>query len=485
MDLLSFSMLRFTLSILAVLLMYNAPAQCAEFTYVQNDKQALPEFETSIYMTGPIVEGDAERLSALVEQLRAAGRPFFREAVLLLDSPGGALDPALALTEVVVREGLTTYVGDGRKCLSGCAIVFMAGTMQDGDDTRETSRLIHQRAVLGFHAPFAFDKTQDIPAEVAQLLLKDAERGGSIAASKLVRLSLSGILPASLVEELLQYESGSFLYIDTVDRAARWSIPLQGSGDFRLRGGIVQPEDWQRLSAHCNNWQHWSGDIGFENRKIEHGLPENELSYDGMDDNCGYTPNGNEVSYDVNGQTGVVMRWQTLSGDTKLAAIPQDDLNGTLQSADPFVTPPPQQINGPCVGGFQWLGGWAGASYQDSVAYAIFQPCGSVGAPLSLICRHGTGQIETGLVLASFGVNGAGSARVTFQIDSEIEGGYSGQVIDNAGQSEFVFVLIRNYFTFDQMMAGQQMIIKVNDRAHAIHLTGARDAIQAMMNACI
>ncbi|MGJ8625896.1 MAG: hypothetical protein ACSHXB_02955 [Sulfitobacter sp.] len=478
-------MLRISLFVFVLLLVWNAPVRSAEFTYVQNDKQALPEFETSIYMTGPIVEGDAERLSVLVAQLRAAGRPFFRKAVLLLDSPGGALDPALALTKVVVQEGLTTYVGDGRKCLSGCAIVFMAGTMQDGDDTRETSRLLHQRAVLGFHAPFAFDQAQDIPAEVVQLLLKDAERGGSIAASKLVRLSLSGILPASLVEELLQYESGSFLYIDTVDRAARWGIALQGSGDYKLHGGIVQPEDWRSLSAHCNNWQHWTGDVAFENREVVHSLPENELSYDGMDDNCGYTPFGNKVDFDVNGRRGTVERWQTLPGDTKLAAIPQDALNGTLQAVDPFSAPPPQQVNGPCVGGFQWLGGWAGSSYQNSVAYAIFQPCGSVGAPLSLICRHGTGQIETHLVLASFGVNGAGAARVTFQIDDEAEGNFGGQIVDNAGQREYVFSLVRHYFTFERMMAGQQMIIKVNDRAHAIHLTGAREAIQAMKTACI
>ena len=482
-------MLRISLFIFALLLVWNAPVRSAEFTYVQNDKQALPEFETSIYMTGPIVEGDAERLSALVAQLRAAGRPFFRKAVLLLDSPGGSLDPALALTKVVVQEGLSTYVGDGRKCLSGCAIVFMAGTMQDGDDTRETSRVMHQRAVLGFHAPFAFDRAQDIPAEVVQLLLKDAERGGSIAASKLVRLSLSGILPASLVEELLQYESGSFLYIDTVDRAARWDIPLQGSGRYRLRDGLVQPEDRILLGAHCTNWQHWTQDVAFENRDSDYipagtAMPANLIS-DGLGTNCSYELFQDEISYDVNGHRGRVLRWQTLPGNTKLVAIPDDILGGTARTADPFSNPPQQQVNGACVGGFQWLGGWAGSSYRSSVAYAVFQPCQSVGAPLSLICRHGTGQIEARLVLASFGVTGPGPVYVTFKIGGNDEHGYSGKVVGNAGQSEFVFKLDEDYFTFDWMQSNQSMIIKVNDRAHAIHLTGAREAIQAMKAACI
>ena len=266
-------MLRFAVSILVFLATWGSLAHTAEFTYVQNDTQALPEFETSIYTTGPIVEGDAECLRPLVAKLRAAGRLFYQKAVCLLDSPGGALDPALALTKVVVDEGLTTYVGDG---------------------TKETSRKIHPRAILGFHAPFAFDRAQDIPVEVAQLLLKDAKRGGSsIAASKLV----------------------------------------QGSGPYLLRGGIVQ--------------------------------------------------------------------------------------------------------------------------------------------------------IETRLVLASFGAAGADHARMTFQIDDDIEGSYGGQIVDDAGQLEYGFTLVRNDFTFDRLMAGQQVIIKVNDCAHVIHLTSARGAITAMMNACI
>ena len=472
--------------LIAILLGCPIAANSAVFTYVENDKAALPEFETSIYMTGPIVEGDAATLETLIGQMRDAGLPFYRKAVLLLDSPGGALDPALKIAKTVYDQGLSTYIADGRQCLSGCAIVFMSGSMQDGDDTTEVSRSMHKRASLGFHAPFAFGNAEDIPPEVAQLLLKDAERGGSIAASKLVNLSLTGTMPASLIEELLQFDAGSFLFIDTVDRAARWSIRLQGAGPYRISPGVMQHQDRVHLTAHCESWLNWIETKSAANQVRGTWVLDEKLWMDGMATSCKYEPYNDRFSAQINGRRVDVLQWHTLPPETKLAAIPDEVLFGVPQTTDPFATPPPQQVIGQCHSGFQWLGGWSGDDYREAIAYALLRSCtASDVVPITLTCRHGSGLVETRFSLSAFGLGANDPGPVSLSVDGGREAKYHGALLVDRGFHEYGFSLARDYFTFKEMRTSTHLFITLGQQRFSVPLHGADIAIAAMQSACI
>ena len=438
-------------------------------------------------MVGPVEEGDANRLRAAVAKVGKNGDPTYRSITLSMDSPGGPLDPAIELANTIRNIGIATHVGAGKRCLSGCAIAFMAGTWLDGDDTKETNRTLHPMAQLGFHAPFVFTDSTDVDPAVAALLLPDAERGGSIAASKLVKLSLAGVLPTSLVESLLQYEARRFLYVDTVDRAGRWQIPLENAQPMRLENGIVEKHHRKRLSAHCNNVIQWRNDVAFEDRDVEHSLPDNSLIFDGMDNGCSYEPNfeSETVSYSVNGEFGSVLYWQTLPADTKLDQISSAQLEGVSNTDDPFASPPPSQIDGQCVDGYQWIGGWAGSSFQDSIAHATYRSCETTKSFFFLECRHGQGTIETFIDLREFGAENESNVRITTQVDDNYELGSGGAIVTDRGLYLFKSSLTRDYFTFNELKKGGRLIVSVNEVRRKVHLSGSRQAIEAMEASCL
>ena len=63
---------------------------------------------------------------------------------LILNGPGGSLDTAFSITNVVLEHSVNTTVPAGTECASACALIFSSGnrrTLEDG-------------ARLGFHLPF-------------------------------------------------------------------------------------------------------------------------------------------------------------------------------------------------------------------------------------------------------------------------------------------------------------------------------------------
>lgn len=79
-------------------------------------------------MSGPIVQGDAERFWALASQVPAAAHGL---PILLLDSPGGNVDEALRISELMERARFHTVVPNKARCASACAsVVFIGGTFR-------------------------------------------------------------------------------------------------------------------------------------------------------------------------------------------------------------------------------------------------------------------------------------------------------------------------------------------------------------------
>jgi hypothetical protein len=95
--------------------------------------------EPAIIGVGPIVHGDADRLKALFIPKNKHSLGYYP---LLLNSPGGNVGAAFAISKLMDEYTVYTYVLPGQRCISACAaIVFIAGK----------EHLVVRDGLLGFH----------------------------------------------------------------------------------------------------------------------------------------------------------------------------------------------------------------------------------------------------------------------------------------------------------------------------------------------
>src|SRR5437762_370804 len=102
-----------TVAIMATMWLFPA-AQAAEVTAPDNG---------TILVSGRIALGDASRFESLLSSLGARGKTEVQ-----LDSPGGLLQEAVKIAEVVRKAGLTTRVPYRATCASACTLIFAAGS---------------------------------------------------------------------------------------------------------------------------------------------------------------------------------------------------------------------------------------------------------------------------------------------------------------------------------------------------------------------
>ncbi|MEL6450754.1 MAG: hypothetical protein AAFQ19_05800 [Pseudomonadota bacterium] len=122
------------------------------------DRLVLTQTQGTTYrLEGGIGAGDADRLSDLIAQ--AAPAP----EVLILQSPGGSVQDALALGRFVRSQGLGTQMLAGEFCYSACPYLLAAGRTRD----------IHPDASVGVHQHY-FGENTFLPAAFA---VEDIQRG--------------------------------------------------------------------------------------------------------------------------------------------------------------------------------------------------------------------------------------------------------------------------------------------------------------------
>jgi hypothetical protein len=114
-------------------------------------------FAYAVYLDGEIAKGDLSRLKSAF-----AGRSFKDEqnAMLVIDSPGGDLQEAMAIGRYVRVSKLTVAVPDKAKCFSSCVYILAAGVtkMVFGD--------------VGIHRPYLLN----IPAGGVEAAMRNALR---------------------------------------------------------------------------------------------------------------------------------------------------------------------------------------------------------------------------------------------------------------------------------------------------------------------
>jgi hypothetical protein len=93
---------------------------------------------TRISFRGEIVRGDEQRFRAIASRISDDD-----VVVVALASPGGDVDPTIAIGRLVRERGFMTMVWSSAGCASACTLIWLAGQ----------PAVIQRGSFLGFHAP--------------------------------------------------------------------------------------------------------------------------------------------------------------------------------------------------------------------------------------------------------------------------------------------------------------------------------------------
>ena len=182
-----------------------------------------PEGATAfIHLQGEIVAGDAAAFHAAASDID--------HAVVLLDSGGGSLSDGLEIGATISLRGFATAVLPPARCLSACALIWLAGR----------SRYMTTESEIGFHG--AYDS------------VSGAVTGPGNAAIGVYLAELD--LPLEAVLWMTTAPPDDLLYLDTTT-AITLGIDVVIS-DPRRDSGFAEPEtavDWARYVAGVGYWR--------------------------------------------------------------------------------------------------------------------------------------------------------------------------------------------------------------------------------------
>jgi hypothetical protein len=217
-----------TMAALALSLWVSGHADAATF-----ERHVDPVMGCTMLLSGPIVEGDSERLQQFLERENPAG-PGGSPGRLCLNSPGGSYREGVRLAQTILQSWtLGTAIAQGHRCESACAIAFMAGGLSGPEGAFRIRPIMHPQARLGFHAP-----SIDIPSgqyseqQVSQAWNVALQAVAEIAA---MRSGAGDAFGHYEFHELLFYHMlatppDSMYFINTVERAARYDISVYPVG---------------------------------------------------------------------------------------------------------------------------------------------------------------------------------------------------------------------------------------------------------------
>ncbi len=104
--------------------------------------------DRTIYATGAINKGDADKLAQLVRGKDLKSN--FDDYTVRLNSPSGVLLEGMKIGNVIRDTELETLISRGDECASACALAFLGGTRRYATGTG-IGRRMEFGASLGFH----------------------------------------------------------------------------------------------------------------------------------------------------------------------------------------------------------------------------------------------------------------------------------------------------------------------------------------------
>lgn len=127
----------------AALLLLASASHAAQIAAVESTSSS----RAAIFLEGEVTEGDTQRFSNAVSVLQK--HPHWKEADLVLNSPGGLLDEGLAIGAAIADlKTITLRTIVQTTCESACALIWLAGQ----------PRGAYVGAHIGFHAAYTCNK---------------------------------------------------------------------------------------------------------------------------------------------------------------------------------------------------------------------------------------------------------------------------------------------------------------------------------------
>lgn len=141
----------------------------------QSHAATFTDLDNTILMEGAIEFGDDAKLAATLNSRNTRG---IETVGILLDSPGGYLQPASDMAKMIRADNLATGVASNDECVSACVLMLVAGT----------KRYVGESASIGVHS--AGDDNGEAKAETVTLVREMASYGAPAAIiAKLVTTS--------------------------------------------------------------------------------------------------------------------------------------------------------------------------------------------------------------------------------------------------------------------------------------------------------
>ncbi|MBY6159263.1 hypothetical protein KUV73_00200 [Mameliella alba] len=254
-------MFRPLITAVLVLLTMASSVTAARIEVVARSKD--PEEHARLRLSGPIAEGDAQKLKTLMSQEISGYYPDTHFVTLTLDSPGGSFAEAIRLMEMLRDVRVATRIEKNASCLSACAVAFMGGTRIIASDFR-SSRMVEPGGRLGFHAP-----SLTLPGDQlvsTKVLGASYNLALETIASILSRRNRFDI-PVSLVETMIATPPEQMYILETVDDFARWRI------DVDMDSSQWRP-DASDVARMCLNYGTWEqGDSVARRHAAQPGQP--------------------------------------------------------------------------------------------------------------------------------------------------------------------------------------------------------------------
>jgi hypothetical protein len=213
---------------------------------IQNSQKELCAFS----LEGPISQGDAAQLSALVSRSHI-DRYDERTSSVCLKSSGGSYAEGLRIAEFVFNHGLSTVIEFGSECYSACAIIFMAGVMPEQIGPM---RKLSIGGVLGFHAPYLTmpdQKYSKQQVEDASQSMRSAILGLMQLSLKRTQLHSEEFIKKSLIAKMLEKGPTEIFFVTSISEAARWDIEIYDAADY-----LAEPNTINIAKNVCNNFHY-------------------------------------------------------------------------------------------------------------------------------------------------------------------------------------------------------------------------------------
>lgn len=222
--------------------------------------------EKRIYVSlnGLIADGDAERIKVLTDEALQLYDYPNSDRIVVMDSAGGNYREGVRLLDFFRKNKFRTYVGKGSECLSACAVAFLGGANMNEGWGVNPDRIVHPRAVLGFHAPSL--NVQDDTMVPASMLSKSYENA-LVSISALIERIESSDIPRSLVETIISTPPDSMYEIRTLDDAARWNVSIAAELERRDPKAIeiarlcMNVPSWSEGKPSYYNWSDREGEV--------------------------------------------------------------------------------------------------------------------------------------------------------------------------------------------------------------------------------